>query len=105
MLHRIGINPSGIRVQGAARLQQYQDDTRGVIITVDGRVLASLLMEIFLLRESLADQVVCISEGTTVSLQVNRESAFSTGIYGKSTADMALSLRDLEFISSFLLKY
>lgn len=87
-------------------IRRYDDGTSSADIRVDSQLLPSFLLELFLLRESLIDDLVCHNDnGQALSLRASQESGFSQGTYASSEASLTLSSRDLEFISSFLLKY
>lgn len=95
-----------LKIGNAVEHHLYEDGTRGTIFKVDGHLLSAVLIELFLLRESLVERVVLVGEpGTTVSLTAKQGSATSTGSYGRASAELFLSLRDLELLNSFLLKY
>ncbi len=95
-----------LRAPHALTVEQFKDDTWGASFKIDSRLLAPVLLELALIRESLADRLICLGEnGVKVSLHLTRDNEFSSGHYEKSTADIMLSQRDLEFLSSFLLKY
>jgi hypothetical protein len=94
-----------LELSTSIRHHSFGAGTYATTVIIGRAALDQILVELFLLREGLIDRLVITHKGTKLSVSSADTSKFGTYLQMAGGPTVSLTSVELEFISSFLLKY